>query len=85
MEGQWPQSFRITARRNSAHRLWVKISTGPPGCLESRTATHPEGSRAVSTQLPLGLLWLLFRHSPTRNRDLRTPPHARSNRASLSA
>ena len=45
----------LTAARNAAHSAQEKIRTGP-GRLESRTTTRPADSRAVSTQLPLGLL-----------------------------
>jgi len=48
---------------NAAHSAAVKTRAGPAGCRESRTATAPLGSDAVSTQLPpVGPLLLLFRH-----------------------
>jgi hypothetical protein len=64
--------------RNADHSARVKIKIGPPGRFESRTATRPLGSRAVSTQLPLGLLWLLLRQSAAGACDGRMPLYTKS-------
>ena len=46
----------LRALRNADHSVPVKTRTGSPGRFESRTATRPADRRAISTQLPLGLL-----------------------------
>src|SRR5262245_48217085 len=53
--------FNVPAVK-AAHSWTVKISTGPVGFLESRTATA-SGSIATSTQLPFAPLNELLRHS----------------------
>jgi hypothetical protein len=67
-----PKSPALTPRRKASHSASVKISAGPSGNLEFRTATPSARRRAASTQLPLGLLKLLLCHATVRSSDART-------------
>jgi hypothetical protein len=57
---------RIPARK-AAISAGVYTNVGPPGCRELRTAMSPLASSASSTQLPLGLLAVLLRHTNPRD------------------
>jgi hypothetical protein len=67
-----PKSPARTPRKNASHSAAVKISAGPSGKRELRTATPVAARNAASTQLPLGLLNLLLRQA-ARKCDARTP------------
>src|SRR5579859_3832078 len=71
--GDQPNSPAWTPRTNACHSASVNTSAGPSGNLELRTATPSATRRAASTQLPLGLLKLLFRQAAARSSDARTP------------
>jgi|SRR6266545_398167 len=60
--GVLSRSPLFTPLMNASHPARVKARTGPPGSLESRTATVPEGSSRTSTQLELEKLYVLLRH-----------------------
>ncbi len=78
-----PKSPALAPSRKASHSARVKTRAGPSGNRELRTATSPAGSSAASTQLPLGLLYVLFLHSTQSSSDASYPVIRSIHRQSL--